>query len=354
MAESQSYESLDRPIDIKKVLDQGNSMTAQVGNLYEDIGSVSYERDSITRTDIEPTVPAFRIPEENGTSSSSDRRMYGKVMSPIRKYDGLSDPAVWLVEYETITEGNLWNSDMKLLRLIDHLDGAARNWYLNQKKRHRTLDWVLIRQELINRFSNSCDNLMRYEKINRIKQGKLDFVTYWENKEAEILNSNPEMSDQEIITHMINGLNEGLKQDVLKSFAVRNCRTIEEVRTQIKSLSEIREYFYDTPTEQRRVRFRSNAFVGDRGQNWRSDNPNSSGWFNRSNNYNDRNQRSQNNNEDIRNITRMFRDIRGLVERQTRNMDGQNRTPPLGQREQRFSRREEETRAVSSGRWEQY
>ena len=303
MSENPTYETMDKPKEEFKPPEPSSNI--ETGNIYEEIQTGSYERDSATRTDAERLT--FRADDESGPLSPAERRMYGKSMSRVRNYDGLTDPKVWLIEYETVNIGNLWDQQMLHLRLIDHLEGAAREWYLNQKKRKRNLDWVLVKQELINRFANSCDDLMRYEKINRIRQGKQNFVAYWETKEAEILNICPEMDDQEIITHMINGLNEGLKRDSLRALAGKNLITLESVRTQIKRLSEIREYFSEIP--EKKVRFRSNAYVSDNLNEYRQQNPNYKPWTDRPTWNRERKSQNDEQVEAIKELTRKMNEL---------------------------------------------
>jgi hypothetical protein len=262
-------------------------------NVYDDIQSNSYEIESRQEHD---TVNNFQIfppviEAPSPPTPAPRTQMYGVMVSP-SSYDGESNPKIWLNEYEVIAEANLWNDDMKMRRLIGVLTGAARRWFLNQRMSNSDLTWNTLKKGLIDRFSNSCDELMAQEKIMRAKQYKTNFNLYWEDKVALIKSTSPHMTEKDVMTALINGLNKDLYPDVLKFLTIHPCNTLEELRKLIKNLSEVEHFvpekYSNSSTNNRRVRFNANAYLqgqdDDREKryqnNWRSNN----NWTQRENN----------------------------------------------------------------------
>jgi hypothetical protein len=255
-------------------------------NVYDDLQSNSYEIES--RQGNEPIIDNFPILQPLLTAPppptpSPRSQMYGVMVAP-SPYNGESNPKMWLNEYEVIAEANLWNDDMKMRRLIGVLTGAARRWFLNQRMCSSELNWTTLKQGLIDRFSNSCDELMAQEKIMRTKQNKTDFNLYWEDKVALIKSTSPHMTEKDVMTALINGLNKDLYPDVLKFLTIHPCNTLDELRNLIKNLSEVEHFVPEKYTNfnsnNRRVRFNANAYMSgtdddrkQRHQNtWRSNN----------------------------------------------------------------------------------
>jgi hypothetical protein len=236
-------------------------------NVYDDLQSNSYELES--RQGNEPIHDNFPILQSlltapNPPAPAPRSQMYGVMVAP-SPYDGESNPKMWLNEYEVIAEANLWNDDMKMRRLIGVLTGAARRWFLNQRMCNTDLNWTNLRKGLIDRFSNSCDELMAQEKIMRAKQKNTDFNLYWEDKVALIKSTSPHMTEKDIMTALINGLNKELYPEVLKFLTIHPCNTLDELRKLIKKLSEVDNFVperYTNPNpNNRRVRFNANAYI---------------------------------------------------------------------------------------------
>ena len=229
--------------------------------MYNDLQSASFnptERRSDPINDFDP------FPEENAPPIPVPRtkqQVYGQMITP-KSYDGKSNPRIWLNHYETVAEANLWSDDLKLRRVVGSLDGAAQNWYMNLRMIKQFENWTKFKEALINRFTNTMDDIMLTENIIRTRQKNNDFDSYWEQKIGLIRLTNPNMNEKELMHHMFNGLNKELRTQVLDKLIVRKCDTAAELQLLVKELVDIQNYQQEeTYNPQRRGKYHSNAMV---------------------------------------------------------------------------------------------
>ena len=229
--------------------------------MYNDLQSASFHA---TERRSDPNYEFDIIPEENAPPVPSPRtkqQVYGQMITP-KSYDGKSNPRIWLNHYETVAEANLWSDDLKLRRVVGSLDGAAQNWYMNLRMVRQFENWAKFKEALINRFTNTMDDIMLTENIIRTRQKNNDFDSYWEQKIGLIRLTNPNMNEKELMHHMFNGLNKELRTQVLDKLIVRKCDTAAELQLLVKELVDIQNYQQEeTYNPQKKGKYHSNAIV---------------------------------------------------------------------------------------------
>ena len=231
----------------------------QPTEFYDDLNSASFPITHEKQQESNPFYPeqtAPPVPEPR-----SKQQVYGQMINP-KSFDGKTNPRIWLNHYETVAEANLWNDDLKLRRVIGSLDGAAQNWFMNLKLTRQSLNWNQFKDALINRFTNTMDDLMLADNILRTRQKNNDFDSYWEQKLGLIKITTPEMNDKDLMHHMFMGLNKELRSKVLDKLIVRKCETPNELHALIKELIDIELYQQEENySPQRKNRYHSNAYV---------------------------------------------------------------------------------------------
>ena len=214
---------------------QENFHRTQPSEVYQDINSASYD---VPKTEEEwfsdDTVPSPRL-------HSAHPEIFGQMIQP-KAYDGKSDPKSWLYHYEIVADANLWSDDMKLRRVIGSLYGVAQNWYLNQKLTKEINSWTEFKGFIINRFSNSLNEVIKNDKIFNQLQINSDFESYWENKLGQIKMSSPNIEEKQLLSYLFNGLNDDIKRETLDKLTVRSCETVQELHNLIKEIIEIQMY----------------------------------------------------------------------------------------------------------------
>ena len=185
------------------------------------------------------TLSEVEVP--NNAKPDFSLESYGKMITP-KSFDGKTDPRLWIHHYEVIAEANLWDDDMKARRLIASLDGAAQHWFMNQRLANPNIQWKLLKEKLINRFSKSTDRLIIVDS-DKIRLKKIeDFDKYWEEKLALFKLRSPNMSQKEMMQKLFDGLNKELKSQVLSKIVERKAETAGELHKLIKEIIDIEQY----------------------------------------------------------------------------------------------------------------
>ena len=177
----------------------------------------------------------------NNSSPEFSMETYGKMITP-KSFNGKTDPRIWIQHYEVIAEANLWDEDMKARRLIASLDGAAQQWLLNQRLVNPNLNWKMLKEKLINRFSKSIEGLIIIDNDKLFLKKTEDFDKYWEEKKAVLKLRSSNISQKEMMQKLFDGLNKELKAKVLSKIVERRSETVDELYKLIKEIIDIEEY----------------------------------------------------------------------------------------------------------------
>ena len=229
--------------------------------MYDDLNSASFAVNSIEKQPQQnPFLPEVSAPPLPGPINRS--QVYGQMITP-KSYDGKTNPRIWLNHYETVSEANLWNNDLKLRRVIGSLDGPALQWYMNLRMSNQITEWNQFKEAVINRFTNTMQDIMLTENIINSRQKNNDFDSYWEHKLGLIKLTNPGMSEKDLMNHLFNGLNRELKAKVADKLIVRKCETASELQKLVKDMIDTQDNYQteDNGRYQKKYKYHSNAFV---------------------------------------------------------------------------------------------
>jgi hypothetical protein len=173
------------------------------------------------------STPKYEQPNEE-LKASMNRLVYSGIILPER-YDGSSDPQVWLDDYNDIAAANLWNENDKFMRLISVLDGAPKDWFRNERKRNPRFNWQFFSEGLVEKYTNRVDSLMAHTRIMQRVQGKNeDLNSYWESKLGLIERVSPFMTTSEKISHMFNGLKPQLCSKIISKYVGTPPESLEQ------------------------------------------------------------------------------------------------------------------------------
>ena len=113
---------------------------------------------------------------------------------------------------------------------------------MNQRLANPNIQWKLLKEKLINRFSKSTDDLIIVDS-DKIRLKKIeDFDKYWEGNLALFKLRSPNMSQKEMMQKLFDGLNKELKSQVLSKIVERKAETAGELHKLIKEIIDIEQY----------------------------------------------------------------------------------------------------------------
>jgi hypothetical protein len=228
------------PINNFHQLDQNNP--------YSEIGSASY-----SPTTAQPTPPPLNF-APNQPPMQSNFFNYpppGQPTYPIRTsisntiinppmYDGLTDPSLWLKEYELIANANNWNDSLKIKRLIGSLFGAPRLYYISAIDYNPNLTWYEFRLGLLQRFTNTNESNSSIASIyGRRQQVNESFNDYWFSKLQLIETKRPNLPNIDKKHLLLEGLLPQLHQKVMDQLIVKPTENLEELRDMAKQISDL-------------------------------------------------------------------------------------------------------------------
>ena len=189
------------------------------------------------------STPRYEAPPEQ---HRLNQIMYHGIINPT-VYDGTTDPRVWLADYEDVADANLWDEDVKFKRLVSCLKGAPRIWFANEKKNNPAFNWIQFSRGLVANYTNSCDGLMSSINIMRRKQKKNEpFNNYWESKLNQIELTAPNMSIQEKMTHLLNGLKPELEAKIIPRYMASQPQTMGDLYQMIKRTDDAMAFTQQT------------------------------------------------------------------------------------------------------------
>ena len=166
---------------------------------------------------------------------------YAKMIIP-KSFDGKADPRLWIKHYEVIAEANLWDDEMKVRRIIASLDGAAQQWFMNQRLTKPNITWKVLKDGLVNRFSKSIEGLTIIDTDRLTLRRTEDFDKYWEEKLGRLKSMSPNIPQKELMQKLFDGHNKELKSKVLSKIVDRRSKTADELYKLIKEIIDIEEY----------------------------------------------------------------------------------------------------------------
>ena len=202
---------------------------------FDELASNSFyaDGDNETKRGSIPQAPFY----EQLDQQTIIQRISNPIIHPM-SYDGKSDPAIWLLHYETIAEANHWRDEHKLNRIIGSLTGTAQDWFMNQKMQNPAMSWSILKERLINRFKPILDPIKKIDSIGQIRLKGLDISSYWEEKEKYINIVAPEMDESNRVYHLLQGLPPYLRYKVKSYMDMQTVNSSEDLRKAAMKMSD--------------------------------------------------------------------------------------------------------------------
>lgn len=163
--------------------------------------------------------------------------------SIFRGEDG-QDPSKWLKEYERVATYNKWDDLISLANVYFFLDGTARQWFENNEE--QITSWSQFKSELGKIFGDCKQTKRRAEeelKSRAQRQGE-SVQSYIQSVLGLCQEINPNMPEDEKISHLMKGVAEDVYQALLTKEMttvgdfIKWCRHIEEMK--LKRVSQKR------------------------------------------------------------------------------------------------------------------
>jgi hypothetical protein len=314
-------------------------------NTYSDAGSASY-----TPTTAEPTqnTTGFQpIPFQNAPSappSTPPRPQFNSSIIQPPVYDGTSDPALWIKEYELIAAANAWDDVIKVKRLIGALNGAPKLYFISALDHNQNLTWFEFRTGLIKRFTNTNENDTSIASIlSRKQKDNESFNDYWFTKLQLIETKRPHLPTADKKHLLLEGLKPSLHARIMEKLIIRPTNNLDELRDIAKQTSDLmttrqtppsdnyrrkpkNEYSYfaessQNPTPQRRFAYqqpnRNPNFIPRQQYERRNMNVTNTQANNRT---------SQRNDDQYNQLSKQINELRGVMMRQHRQTVHQSQT----------------------------
>ena len=196
------------------------------------------------------STPRYDVPQD---PRRLNQVMYNGLIEPPR-YDGSSDPRVWLMEYEDISTANLWDEEMKFIRLTDCLKGTAKNWFTNERQIDPSFNWAQFKIGIVENNTNSFDRVLSPIHISRRKQKLNERLNdYWESKRKLIQLNDPTMNENKKMAEMIEGLNEKLKSKVWTKYMNSPPQSMKDLYKMVKEEDDKMSFRNSTGTDRSRM-----------------------------------------------------------------------------------------------------
>lgn len=146
------------------------------------------------------------------------------------------DPTRWLKEYDRVSKYNKWDDMFCLANVYFFLDGTARQWYENNED--QIPSWNDFKSELTKTFGDSKQTKIRAGEELKVRVQKLGESTqsYIQSVLRLCQEVNPDMPEEEKISHFMKGISEDIYQFILtkqpattKDF-IKWCQYSEEMK----------------------------------------------------------------------------------------------------------------------------
>lgn len=156
-------------------------------------------------------------------------------------YDGKTDPRLWLNHYEALSRALFMTDEQRYSVVSLYLRHPASTYFMNNEHTFNG-SWAKFKELFIERFIHSMHHFILTESIMREKLIDDNLDAFWEDKIMLMKMTSPNMTEIDKMNHMITGLTEELRLEVLSTIMNRPCETIDELRKLVKEVHELQKY----------------------------------------------------------------------------------------------------------------
>ena len=156
-------------------------------------------------------------------------------------YDGKTDPRLWLNHYEALSRALFMTDEQRYSVVSLYLRHPASTYFQNNEHIFGG-SWNKFKELFVERFIHSMHHFILTESIMREKLIDDDLDSFWEDKIMLMKMTSPNMTEIDKMNHMITGLTEDLRIEVLATVMNRPCDTVEQLRKLVKEVHELQKY----------------------------------------------------------------------------------------------------------------
>ena len=156
-------------------------------------------------------------------------------------YDGKTDPRLWLNHYEALSRALFMTDEQRYSVVSLYLRHPASTYFQNNEHIFGG-SWNKFKELFVERFIHSMHHFILTESIMREKLIDDDLDSFWEDKIMLMKMTSPNMTEIDKMNHMITGLTEDLRIEVLSTIMNRPCDTVEQLRKLVKEVHELQKY----------------------------------------------------------------------------------------------------------------
>lgn len=134
------------------------------------------------------------------------------VIQPQKFSGDTSDYESWLKRFNMSAQANDWDDTIKRKKIVGYLESSALKWYMSYQEKNASSNWIDFVKSMDAAF------LQKRKEISFARLSERKFLEnerlldYIYDKKDLCLSYNPQMSDAEIVGHLINGLRGELKE----------------------------------------------------------------------------------------------------------------------------------------------
>ena len=159
------------------------------------------------------TIPVNSIGEE-GKKEETKPIVYatGPIVNPGTYSGTVKDFDKWFAKYEYACSANKWNENEKRNRIMTYLVGSALDWYITYQRTNESKSYDEMKKAMKTVFVGADTRANCFQQIaDRRQKEDEKLFDYFYDKKNLCLSYNPEMEDDEIQGHIIQGLNDTLR-----------------------------------------------------------------------------------------------------------------------------------------------
>ena len=145
------------------------------------------------------------------------------------------DTAEWLENFEDLARTAAWTKAVRAARFPAYLTGPAKSWYKTIFREDENCGWDELRKAFLEEFLLCNYQGYLLTKLNTTVQGYNESAHSYLLKMRELCKrQNPNMTDSDTLTHMINGLHPHIRQMI----SVIEINSINELINVVKRVEE--------------------------------------------------------------------------------------------------------------------
>jgi Retrotransposon gag protein len=157
-------------------------------------------------------------------------------------YNGKNNVSIedWIWQYELSVRANRWSEKDKVTRFYFLLDGNPSTYCGQLLQEKGNISWDELKTLMIRQFGRSMNKLIAWEYLNQRRQKDNEQVEDYMYAMVELMNqAERDMKLENKITHIVKGIREGLRKEVLTLITNQMPNSLEDFMQLVKRIDAI-------------------------------------------------------------------------------------------------------------------